>query len=105
MQDFKKSIKIGDYIKYIHSDTEGTVIDIKEDKVGVWVLIDTTNLYYKIEVVDIFKHDKKKKKYRKLEMFQSSGVETSSKSNNIINDIKEKKSLEEPIVSHITGGG
>ncbi|MCD5425504.1 MAG: DUF2098 domain-containing protein [Methanosarcinaceae archaeon] len=92
MQNFKKPIKIGDYVKYLYSDTEGIVIDIKENEIGIWALIDTTNLYYKMESVEIVEGNIKKK-------------QKSLKSNEAIMKIKEKTTLEEPIVSHITGGG
>ena len=44
-------IRIGTAVKYIHSDTEGIVTDIKEDADGVWALVDAKNLYYKVEAL------------------------------------------------------
>jgi len=44
-------IRIGTAVKYINSDTVGVVTDIKKDAEGIWALIDTTDLYYKVEVL------------------------------------------------------
>jgi hypothetical protein len=44
-------IRIGTAVKYTNSDTEGFVTDIKEDADGVWALVNTTDLYYKVEAL------------------------------------------------------
>ncbi|MDY0387677.1 MAG: DUF2098 domain-containing protein [Methanolobus sp.] len=44
-------IIIGSVIRYLNTGTVGRVLELKEDEDGVWVLMDTTDLYYKPETL------------------------------------------------------
>ncbi len=44
-------IVIDSVVRYINTGTVGRVLDIKEDEDGIWVLMDTTGLYYKPETL------------------------------------------------------
>lgn len=46
-------IKIDDYVKYINTGTIGKVTEIMEDEEGVWVFLDSTELYYKVELLEL----------------------------------------------------
>ena len=48
-------LKIGSFVEYINTGTQGTVTEIISDDEGVWALIDKTNLYYKPDVIRIIK--------------------------------------------------
>ena len=62
----KKTIKIGDVVKYVNSDTLSRVTEIKKDEQGkIWVLLESTNLWYKeetLEPTDIKPEEKKKER-------------------------------------------
>lgn len=64
----KKTIKMGDAVKYVNSDTVSRVTEIKKDEQGkVWVLLESTDLWYReetLETTDI--KPKEKKEERKL---------------------------------------
>jgi hypothetical protein len=44
-------IEIGVRVKYLNTGTLGRAADIMEDEEGVWVLFDTTSLWYKPETL------------------------------------------------------
>ncbi len=44
-------ILIGSVIRYLNTGTVGRVLELKEDEDGVWVLMDTTDLFYKPETL------------------------------------------------------
>jgi hypothetical protein len=49
----KKTIKVGDAVKYVNSDTLSFVTGIKKDEQGnVWVLLESTDLWYKEETLE-----------------------------------------------------
>jgi hypothetical protein len=49
----KKIIKVGDAVKYVNSDTLSFVTEIKKDEQGiVWVLLESTNLWYREETLE-----------------------------------------------------
>jgi hypothetical protein len=62
----KKTIKVGDTVKYVNSDTLSRVTDIKKDEQGkVWVLLESTDLWYReetLEPTDIKAKEKKEEK-------------------------------------------
>jgi hypothetical protein len=48
VRDIKdEPIEIGSKVKYLKTGTLGKVSEIIEDDEGIWVLLDTTKLYYK----------------------------------------------------------
>ena len=48
-----REIKVGDYVKYINTGTVGEVTEIMEDEEGIWAFLDTTELYYKIDFLEL----------------------------------------------------
>ncbi|HIH75444.1 MAG TPA: DUF2098 family protein [Methanosarcina sp.] len=49
----KKTIKVGDAVKYVNSDTISRVTEIKKDEQEkVWVLLEKTDLWYKEETLE-----------------------------------------------------
>lgn len=49
----KKTIKVGDAVKYVNSDTLSRVAEIKKDEQGkVWALLESTDLWYKEETLE-----------------------------------------------------
>jgi hypothetical protein len=62
----EKTIKLGDIVKYVNTDTISRVIDLKKDEQGkVWVLLESTNLWYRdktLEPTDIKAREKEEEK-------------------------------------------
>ncbi len=59
----RKSIKVGDTVKYVNSDTISRVTEIKEDEQGeVWVLLENTDLWYREETLEPTEIKAKEKK-------------------------------------------
>jgi len=60
-----KEIKAGDYVKYINTGTVGEILEVMEDDEGVWALLDSTDLYYKVDFLEltgeVFKREAKRK--------------------------------------------
>jgi hypothetical protein len=49
----KKTIQVGDAVKYVNSDTVSRVTEIKKDEQGkVWVLLERTDLWYREETLE-----------------------------------------------------
>lgn len=49
----KKTIRVGDAVKYVNSDTVSRVSEIKKDEQGkVWVLLESTDLWYREETLE-----------------------------------------------------
>lgn len=63
-----KEIKVGDYVKYINTGTIGEITELMEDEEGVWAFLDSTELYYKIDFLELTDEVvKKEAKRRDLE--------------------------------------
>ncbi|AKB83967.1 hypothetical protein MSBR3_3389 [Methanosarcina barkeri 3] len=59
----KKPIKAGDAVKYVNSDTVSRVTAIKKDEQGkVWVLLESTGLWYREETLEPTELKAKEKK-------------------------------------------
>ena len=59
----KKSIEVGDTVKYVNSDTISRVTEIKKDEQGeVWVLLESTDLWYREETLEPTEIKAKEKK-------------------------------------------
>ncbi|MCL2863531.1 MAG: DUF2098 domain-containing protein [Methanimicrococcus sp.] len=60
-----KEIKAGDFVKYINTGTVGEILEIMEDEEGVWALLDSTELYYRVDFLEltgeVFKREAKRK--------------------------------------------
>lgn len=69
MSDMRgREIKVGDYVKYINTGTVGQIVEIMEDQDGIWAFLDTTELFYKIEFLELTDEIvKKEAKRRDLE--------------------------------------
>ncbi|WP_135606355.1 DUF2098 domain-containing protein [Methanococcoides sp. NM1] len=46
-------ITIGSNVRYINTDTIGEISDIKTDDEGTWALLNTTELYYRVDTLQI----------------------------------------------------
>ncbi|MEZ5334133.1 MAG: DUF2098 domain-containing protein [Methanolobus sp.] len=40
-------LETGSAVRYVNTGTVGRVVDLMEDDTGIWVLLDSTNLFYK----------------------------------------------------------
>jgi hypothetical protein len=59
----KKPIKVGDTVKYVNSDTISRVTEIKKDEHGkVWILLKSTDLWYRDETLEPTEMKAKEKK-------------------------------------------
>ena len=90
-----KPISIGSSVRYINRNTVGTVVDIKEDEEGIWVLLDTTDLYYKVEALEMIEAQVAKEEVEK--------VLTESEIKEYLKEQQEAATAEE--LSNVTGGG
>ncbi|NPE29658.1 DUF2098 domain-containing protein [Methanococcoides sp. SA1] len=48
-----KPISVGSNVRYINTDTIGVIEEIMTDEEGTWALLDTTQLYYRIDTLQI----------------------------------------------------
>ncbi|MCD4800213.1 MAG: DUF2098 domain-containing protein, partial [Methanococcoides sp.] len=48
-----KPINVGINVRYINTDTIGVIEEIMTDDEGTWALLDTTQLYYRIDTLQI----------------------------------------------------
>jgi Uncharacterized protein conserved in archaea len=48
-----REIKVGDFVKYINTGTVSEVTEIMEDDEGIWAFLNATELYYKIEFLEL----------------------------------------------------
>lgn len=70
----KKTIKVGDAVKYVNSDTLSRVTEIKKDEQGkVWALLETTDLWYREETLEYT--DLKPAEKRELREFTAEELE------------------------------
>jgi hypothetical protein len=46
-------ISIGSNVRYINTDTIGEITEIITDDEGTWALLDTTQLYYRVDTLQI----------------------------------------------------
>lgn len=46
-------ISIGSNVRYVNTDTIGEITDIKTDDEGTWALLDITQLYYRVDTLQI----------------------------------------------------
>ena len=44
-------ITIGSYVLYLNTGTAGQVTELKQEEGTIWALVDTTGLYYNIQVL------------------------------------------------------
>ncbi len=92
----KKPIKVGDTVKYVNSDTSGRVTEVKKDEQGkVWALLESTNLWYRDETLELteskLKEKEEERKYTEEELEEKFR--------------KEKEYMENVDLSKAGGGG
>ncbi|WNY27713.1 DUF2098 domain-containing protein [Methanolapillus ohkumae] len=46
-------MNVGDFVRYINTGTVGHILEIMTDDEGTWAFLDSTELYYKIEFLEI----------------------------------------------------
>ncbi len=92
-----KILVVGSNVRYENTGTIGVIEDIIEDEEGVWALLDTTGLYYRLETLSIT--EQKAHKEREV----TADRETTRKTLEQQAEMAEAGSLEE--VYQATGGG
>ncbi|MDL2260833.1 DUF2098 domain-containing protein [Methanimicrococcus sp. OttesenSCG-928-J09] len=80
-----REIKVGDYVKYINTGTVGEVTEIMEDDEGIWAFLDSTELYYKIDFLEL----------------TDEVVKTEAKRRDLEADIEEKIRLREEAIESL----
>lgn len=88
-------ITIGISVRYVNRNTVGNVVDIKEDEEGVWALLDATDLYYKVDALEVIGAMVAKEEAEK--------VATESEIEEYVKGQEEAATAEE--LSNVTGGG
>jgi len=53
------SISTGAYVKYLGTNTRGKIIEIRSDGTKNWVLLDSTELFYDSNYVEVIKEEEK----------------------------------------------
>jgi len=94
-----KPINVGSNVRYINTDTIGVIEDIMTDDEGTWALLDSTQLYYKIDTLQITEMASTKGKDRVL---------TEEETKELLKARSEALLSQEKIeddVSQLTGGG
>jgi len=94
-----KPINVGSNVRYINTDTIGVIEDIMTDEEGTWALLDTTQLYYRIDTLQITEMASTKGKDRVL---------TEEETKELLKARSEALLSQEKIeddVSQLTGGG
>ncbi|MBN1133682.1 MAG: DUF2098 domain-containing protein [Methanosarcinaceae archaeon] len=92
-------IQIGTAVKYINSDTEGIVTDIKKDAEGVWALVDAKDLYYKVETLIVLEKSVTKIREEKERQF------TANDAAEYIKNVAESMGSTDVKGIHGVGGG
>lgn len=90
-----KPITIGSSVRYVNRNTVGSVVDIKEDEEGIWALLDATDLYYKVDALEVIEAQVAKKEIEK--------VVTETEIKEYVKAEQEAATAEE--LSNVTGGG
>lgn len=91
-----KALTVGSNVRYINTDTIGVIEDIMTDDEGTWALLDTTQLYYRIDTLQITDKKAIKEKDRIVTEEEAKDILKGSSETNM-------ESLEE--VFQATGGG
>lgn len=55
-------VAAGDAVRYLNTGTTGKVLDVRKDGEGIWAQIDTTGLYYRVDVLVIIDASELKQK-------------------------------------------
>jgi hypothetical protein len=87
-------IKAGDVVRYLNTGTVGQVLDVMKDGEGTWAQMDTTGLYYQVDVLLIVDASELKDK-KKAEK----GIMDAE-------EYAESQSSSQPVdIGQVTGGG
>ena len=77
----------------MNTDTVGRAVEIKEDDEGIWVLLDTTGLYYNVEALVITDPSALKEKKEESSKFDARDF------------TKRLETQETADIGQVTGGG
>ncbi len=47
-----ESLKVGSIVSYTNTTTIGTITEIMEDEEGIWAFVDTTKLFYRVDMLE-----------------------------------------------------
>ncbi|ETA68407.1 hypothetical protein MettiDRAFT_1876 [Methanolobus tindarius DSM 2278] len=89
-------IEVGSVVRYLNTGTVGIVTDLTKDEEGVWVLLDSTGLFYKPEVLVIT--DESELKGEMKERTSAEAAESYMRSYNAENEAGYD-------IGQVTGGG
>ena len=90
-----KPIQKGFHVRYTGTGSAGEAVDFKTDDQGTWVLLDTTDLWYKTNSIEVIGETE----YNKMKdhtIFKSEKVDDNSKEN-VRDKIKKSKSKFEDV--------
>jgi hypothetical protein len=107
-----KNILKGSHVRYTGTGSAGEVLDIKSDDEGTWAKIDTTDLWYNSEFLELInQREYQRIKLRGKRLKESAGTEaeqeTSTSKEDVAKAVKLKKKLEDVDMSNelCDGGG
>lgn len=107
-----KNILKGSHVRYTGTGSAGEVLDIKSDDEGTWAKIDTTDLWYNGEFLELInQREYQRIKLRGKRFKESAGTEaeqeTSKSKKDVAKAVKLKKKLEDVDMSNelCDGGG
>lgn len=107
-----KNILKGSHVRYTGTGSAGEVLDIKSDDEGSWAKIDTTDLWYNSEFLELInQREYQRIKLRGKRFKESAGTEAEQESSKSKEDVakavKLKKKLEDVDMSNelCDGGG
>ncbi|AEH60197.1 Protein of unknown function DUF2098 [Methanosalsum zhilinae DSM 4017] len=87
-------IKVGSTVRYINTGTVGNITDIKQDSEGAWALLDDTDLYYRVDFLEVTAMKKVPKKAEKKKEYQPHRE-----------SLEDMESFDSELSSQATGGG
>ena len=97
-----KNILIGSHVRYTGTGSAGEVLDVRSDEEGTWAKIDTTDLWYNSEFLELLnQHEYDRIKRRGKQIKDTAGKEDVKKA------VSLKKKLEDADMSSelCDGGG
>ncbi len=102
------NIQKGVHVRYTGTGSTGEVMDYKSDNSGSWVLMDTTDLWYRSDAVEVINENEYSKIKNHIVFKQEQGNEEVNEKENIKAKVKKAKGgLEDVDMSNelCDGGG
>jgi hypothetical protein len=97
-----KNILKGSNVRYTGTGSAGEVLDVKEDLEGTWAKMDTTNLWYKSQFLELIDQ----REYLRIKRKQKQLKELKEKEDKVEKAVKLKKKLEDvDMSSELCDGG